>query len=48
VRQWADELATAVRSYGAGGFVFFGDDVSAERWSREVVPQVRAILDDQS
>jgi alkanesulfonate monooxygenase SsuD/methylene tetrahydromethanopterin reductase-like flavin-dependent oxidoreductase (luciferase family) len=44
VRQWADELATAVHSYGAGGFVFFGDDASADRWSREVVPAVRAMM----
>jgi alkanesulfonate monooxygenase SsuD/methylene tetrahydromethanopterin reductase-like flavin-dependent oxidoreductase (luciferase family) len=47
VGQWVDELITAVREYGAGGFVFFpvGDgtqsDITLGRWAREVVPAVR-------
>jgi alkanesulfonate monooxygenase SsuD/methylene tetrahydromethanopterin reductase-like flavin-dependent oxidoreductase (luciferase family) len=40
----ADELVTAVRTYGAGGFLFFGDDEASISWSRDVVPMARAGL----
>jgi alkanesulfonate monooxygenase SsuD/methylene tetrahydromethanopterin reductase-like flavin-dependent oxidoreductase (luciferase family) len=45
VQQWADELTAAVLAYGAGGFILFPrDDMTVERWSREVVPLVRAAV----
>ena len=49
VRQWVDELVTAVNDFGAGGFVFSPVADSVEdveraraRWAREIVPAVRA------
>ena len=50
VRQWIDELVTAVLDHGAGGFVYFpvADgapvDVALGRWAREIVPAVREAL----
>ena len=45
VRQWADELVTAVSAYGAGGFVVFPQDAeTVTRWSTEVVPLVRELM----
>ncbi|GAA3526505.1 LLM class flavin-dependent oxidoreductase [Amycolatopsis ultiminotia] len=49
VRQWVDELTTAVDDFGAGGFVFFpiaetlqDAERARARWAREIVPAVRA------
>ena len=45
VRQWADELVTAVCAYGAGGFVIFPADAeTVRRWSTQVVPLVRELM----
>lgn len=48
MRQWVEELTTAVNDYGAGGFVFVPvadtlEDAEQARakWAREVVPAVR-------
>ncbi|WP_131786105.1 LLM class flavin-dependent oxidoreductase [Protofrankia symbiont of Coriaria ruscifolia] len=47
VRQWTDELTTAVLAHGAAGFVYFPvndgtpPDIALGRWAREVVPAVR-------
>ncbi|SEG87485.1 Flavin-dependent oxidoreductase, luciferase family (includes alkanesulfonate monooxygenase SsuD and methylene tetrahydromethanopterin reductase) [Actinacidiphila yanglinensis] len=46
VRQWVDELSSAVLEHGAAGFVHFatgGDplDAALGRWAEEVVPAVR-------
>lgn len=54
VRQWTDELATAVLDHGAGGFVYFpvadgtAVDVALGRWAREIVPGVREALPSAS
>jgi alkanesulfonate monooxygenase SsuD/methylene tetrahydromethanopterin reductase-like flavin-dependent oxidoreductase (luciferase family) len=45
VRQWVDELTSAVLEHGAAGFIYFEpapDDFS--RWSHEIVPAVRAAI----
>ncbi|ADB35206.1 Luciferase-like monooxygenase [Kribbella flavida DSM 17836] len=49
VGQWAEELTGAVLEHGAAGFTYFprGDasfETSLARWSREVVPAVRAAI----
>lgn len=47
VRQWVDELSTAVLAYDAAGFVFFPvddgtpSDITLGTWAREIVPAVR-------
>lgn len=51
VDQWADELALAVSEHGAAGFIHFpvGDtpvETQLARWAQEVVPAVRARLDE--
>ncbi len=47
VRQWIEELTSAVLEFGAGGFILFGatygqvDDSGLQRWAEEIAPAVR-------
>jgi alkanesulfonate monooxygenase SsuD/methylene tetrahydromethanopterin reductase-like flavin-dependent oxidoreductase (luciferase family) len=50
VRQWVDELISAVMDHGAGGFILFSatqgsvDPLGLEVWCNEIVPAVRQAL----
>ncbi|REE94810.1 LLM class flavin-dependent oxidoreductase [Thermomonospora umbrina] len=51
VGQWVEELVVAVREHGANGFVYFDSDdprsdLTLGRWTHEIVPAVRAALDE--
>ena len=49
VRQWVDELTTAVLDHHAAGFIYRSSDdtpadVALARWATEVVPAVREAI----